>query len=193
MMSLLARLQLRSSGAAQDSMQFAYLKTFHATGYRMDYQMELLWLYFIHSVFLTPDATVHFNFQTMYFRDDQRPFSLRRPWLDRKPIQINATALTEVHVIGSWYLNGEAGVLGVLQSNPEFLLAVTFEYRTKSWLFHGGVSQLGTYSGYRNPLERVDHQQSRLGTYKGFGGDFDSNMALNDYSIHPEFAAQYYF
>jgi hypothetical protein len=129
MLNMLGRLRLRTSDKSQDSIQIGYFKTFPTVNHPVqgDYQMDLTWLYFIRTVFLTPDANIHLNAQAMYFRDDTRPFSLRRPWIDRKPMQLNATALTELHVLGGWYLNAELGILGLIQSNPEYLFAITFE------------------------------------------------------------------
>ncbi len=136
MFSLLARWRFFSDEENQKTIQIGYFKTYEVRDEsRMGYQMDLLWLYYIESFFLTPEATLHLNAQAMYYRDDTRPFSLRRPWVDRKPLQVNLTALNEVHISGGWYLNGELGILGVSQSNPQYLFAVTFEYRLKSWLW----------------------------------------------------------
>ena len=195
MVNFLARLRLRTSETSQDTIQVGYFKTYETVNHaaQADYQMDLTWFYFVRTLFLTPDAAVHLNAQAMYFRDDKRPFSLRRPWLDRRPVQLNATALTELHVIGGWYINAELGILGLIQSSPEYLFAVTFEYRLRNWLFHGGISQLGTYEAFWHPLRRIDHQQYRRTVDGGFNGPLFSSMAEYDYSIHPEFALQYYF
>ena len=193
MANILGRFQLATSDSNQDAVQVGYFKTFRQTDKAFAYQMDLVWAYYIHSIFLNPTATVHLNAQFMYFRDDTRPFSIRRPWVDRRPLQVNLTALNELHVAGGWYINAELGVIGVVQTNPEYLFAVTFEYRNQNWLMHGGFSQLGTYSSFWHPLDRIDNQQYLRFSDSGFSGRIDPAYSKNDYSIHPEFALQYYF
>jgi len=194
MVATLARWRFETSPTEQKALQFGYFKTFEAhRGSSLGYQMELAWFYYIQSYFLTPNAILHWNAQAMYFRDDKRPFSLRRPWVDRRPLQVNATALAELHVYQGWYLNAESGVLGLLQTDPQILIAVTLEYRLSNWLFHGGLSQLGTLAAYRAPLLRSDAQQDLRWQPDGFDSPMDPSLAKYDYSIHPEFAIQYYF
>jgi hypothetical protein len=196
--NVVARFRVGPVSAQQrQAIQAGYFKSYNSdpnvTLYHSHYEMELEWVSFVRTYFVTPDYAAHFNLQGMYYRNDKWPFSLRRPWVDRGPFQFNATVLNEVHLVRGFYLNAEFGLLGFTQSNPEILFGVSFEYRLASWLFRGGFSQTGTFDGYAKPLSRVDYQAILLTNANGYSGTLDPEMQKYDFAIHPEFTLQYYF
>ena len=198
MLNLVARIRIGPvTKERRQALQLGYFKTFNedinVSLYESHYEMDMYWLTYVQTHFVTSDYTAHFNVQMMYFRDDKWPFSLRRPWLDRKPVQFNASILNEVHVYKGFYLNGDFGVLGFTQDNPEIMFGVSFEYRLESWMFRGGFAQTGTVFGYDSQVSRADYQAQLLSSRYGFTGPLDSTLAKNDYAIHPEFTIQYYF
>jgi hypothetical protein len=191
--SLVAKMRLAEP--APDELwtaQFAYSKSL-GESHSGIYEMEMAWFWLVNTYVVTPDYRLHLNAEAMYFFDEKRPFSLRRPWPDRREAQFNVSAFNEIHLIRGWYVNAEAGLVGVAQKNPCVHLGVSFEHRWKRWLVHGGLSQTGTIWAYDHPGLRTDVQQTLLYTNTGFNQTLRSELTDNDYSIHPEFTAQVFF
>jgi hypothetical protein len=195
MLNLFLRFRVgKASLAQQDALQISYFKTYrepNAPYY--EYDMEAAWLAYVRTFFLTESYTAHFNLQGMYYWNDKRPFSMRRPWMEKSLLQINLSVLNELHLIYGWFVNAEFGIIGVVQREPHFHLGMTIEYRFTRWLLHVGFSQTGTTHSYGSPLTRHDYQQTLNSTSNGFHQDYDPSQVVYDYSIHPEFALQYYF
>lgn len=195
MYSAIMRFQIGSHDAEQQkAIQVGYFKTFPSGDEsRRDYEMEAGWATYVHTFFVNDHYSAHLNGQVMYYWNDEFPFSMRRPWPEKRPVQLNLTVLNEVQMSSGWYVNAEVGVVGVYQSHPQILLAMTIEYRTSRWLFHGGFSQIGTPQAYGAPTRRADYQQWLGWSEDGFHGGIEDAWARYDYSIHPEFVIQYYF
>ncbi len=192
MYSALMRLQVGDpTQETRQAIQFAYIKNYlQALGY---YEMEMGWVTYVKTYFIEPGFVIHLNLQGMYYWDDAYPFSLRRPWVDRRPFQLNSSILNEIHLSGRWYVNAETGFLGLIQSNPNIIFALSFEYRTNHWLAHFGASQTGTLTAFASPTDRFDVQQKLRRERESYKDYVDQGFVQYDYALHPEFSVQYYF
>lgn len=180
--------------AHDQSIQLSYFRNYVGAddGKGFGYDMSLAWGTYVYALRPAPNYSIYLNAQAMHYWIDRHPFSLRRPWVDRTPLQLNASALIEAELSNGFYLNGEVGLLGLAQQAPAIHIGVSLDWRSPSWLFRAGVSQSGTLRGYRSPPRRRDHQQDLRSTPEGFDKIYPE-YAQYDYSVHPEITVQWYF
>jgi hypothetical protein len=195
-LNLIGRYQFpRGDDGYQQALQFGYFKSYKvdADFSKYSYEMELSWLSYIFTIAPNDVYRVHFNSQLMHFTNDNFPFSLRRPWTDRGPLQGNLSALHEIRFLEKWYANIETGLLGFWQGLPQHHLGFSVQYRSQRWLVQWGFTQTGTFPAYWSPMRRFDFQQAFRQHRTTYGNLPSGTWARYDYSIHPEFALQYFF
>jgi hypothetical protein len=195
MYNLYTRWQFSHPANVEKAVQAAYFKTY-SIGDRIGpsspdgYDMESLWLYYIQSHKVSKEYTFHWNLQGAYYWNDRKPFSIRRPQVNKNPFQFNAMTLHEVHLIGNFVMQGEIGILGVTESWPALHSGVTFGYHGHSWAFQFGASATGPIGAWFDTT-RYDNHALALKTPQGSHQDFTDEQMSRDFSIHPEIALQW--
>ena len=209
MFSLALRYQVSSNDDTTEAFQASYFKTYQKRDrsipedsyYNPDgdyeyrgYEMEAIWLMYIRSKRFTPHFTLHYNFHVNYYLEDKAPFSLRRPYEKRSPWQINLSTLFEVDLYKMWFIQGELGLLDLLNS-PIHTHAGASLGRKQSWgYFYFGFSYTSTLNALFSPSRRVDYQWETISTREdGYDSDLDSEKIKYDYAIHPEITIQFFF
>ena len=190
------RLANSSSGGAWN-LQFSYFKTFPKSQnpryITYPYQMEAYWLQIIRSFPIAKHYRVYVNVHTNYYVDDKRPFSMRRPIIERNDGQLNISTLHEIALFRRWYLMAELGTLDLAQPSPYVHSGFSFGRSGETYEWHLGFSLTATPLALFNPRSRRDYQQELRDTESGFDQHLDRERAKRDYAIHPEFALQFYF
>ncbi len=187
--NLFGRYSLNETSIHRQAFQMAYIKSYFLPEDPRNhiYKMELIWIHFIHSAFVAPHYTAHFNVSGMYFWNETAPFSLRRPSFYKDPYQLNFGVLNEINLTGGLYLNAEVAILDAVKKYFHLHLGMSLEYRTEHWLTHFGLSQSQTFNSFQSAYKR-DNQE----VFSGYGL-IDEELVKSDYSIHPEITIQYYF
>jgi hypothetical protein len=198
MYNIYTRWQIGNTESHKTAFQAAYFKTYE-TGKdttRADftgYQMESAWVYWIQSHPITKDYTFHWNIQGAYYWNDRKPFSIRRPQVERNPWQFNLMTLHEVRLVGNFVMQGELGILGVTERWPALHSGVTFGYQGHSWAFQFGASGTGPLSGWFGTSRHDYHADAVHRSSEGFDRKFTDDELSQDFSIHPEIFIQYVF
>lgn len=163
--------------------QFDYLKSANQDLIRSEprYKMEALMMWGTWSRKYSPIYTVHYNLSYMYFINEGKPHSLRREPFNDQPFQFSLTSLHEVQISSNYGIATEVGVLGVNYTIPNLHGALTFRYKTKSFLFQAGMSFDWHLWGRDKALE-----------YASRNNILDDSHS-KELIVHPEFAVQYFF
>lgn len=184
--NLFARYSFDKTEDHQRGFQFAYLKSYAVSPSR--YQMELVWLSYIHTVYFHSEIKSHFNVSGMYFFDDTNPFSMRRPQFYYDPFQLNFGVLNEFHLYGPWYVNVEFAIVDAIKKYFHLHMGASLEFRGSFWLAHIGLSHTTTMDALVNVLDRYDYGLTYFPTNR-----IPEGAVRYDYSIHPEISFQIYF
>jgi len=172
-------------------LQLAYFQTFDSDR-PGNYSMSALWLYYIWGIpFDLYNLSV--NVQLHYYFEEDAPFSLRRPRIEKDPTELVISTLHEVKLHGNWYMMGEVGLFSpFLRTYPLLHTGASLQWRPRSFLFQIGFSNTGTLDAYFSSANRRDFQFMANGDDHGLGSGAKRYIKY-DYAVHPEFVAQYYF
>ncbi len=177
--------------------EIAYFKNYGKISNReyskRPYEMEAWWLRWIRTYQVTPHYRLHLNLHTNYYADDEMPFSLRRPIPNRNNGQINVSTLHEVELLDRWFLSSEMGFLDLVQPAQYIHVGTAIGRTGENYHWHIGYSMSATIRSLFAPTKRADYQQELRETTQGYNTDMNRDKARRDYSIHPEFALQYFF
>lgn len=211
MAALALRYQLSHSANQQESFQLSYLKTFEKRynyfevekdefGFKNSvekfrgYEMESLWMMYVRSKKLAPHFTLHYNFHINYYFNETAPFSLRRPYEDPSPWQLNATTLFEVDLYKGWFIQGELGLLDIINSPVHTHAGVSLGWKWSKGYISLGFSQTSTFKALFSPDDREDYGYYLISREEeGYESELDLDKIDNDYSIHAEITAQFFF
>ncbi len=194
MSNLFVRQRVAETEKTQHAFQLGLFKTFEVPVDRTTYDMEGLWLSYIQSFEIEDHYTLHINYIGNYYTNDRRPFSLRRPTVNRNPFQFNLSSLHEVKLSSGLFLLGELGVLGATEKYPHLHTGASLQVRAKSFLVHIGFTMTSTLTALFSPSARYDYHSELISYEEGLDYPFlDEDLIKRDFSIHPEFALQYFF
>ncbi|MES3036588.1 MAG: hypothetical protein V4736_01655 [Bdellovibrionota bacterium] len=198
MASIGVRYLLSEDGDNRWAIQSNYFKTFRKRNIQAsmldDYQMEALWLMLVRTLKMEDHYKVHINLHTNYYWDQKMPFSLRRPYPNANPLQVNLTTLHELELVGGWFSFIEVGFLDLLNAPLHGHMGSSIGKRMGRLSAHFGITMSGSYDGFFTPTKRFDYQQYlRQRRDEGYNSALDSEMVQYDYAIHPEFTVQYLF
>ncbi len=175
--------------------QVDYFKTFNKeydSTYATPYMMESVWNELLYSQKFENGYTMTTNLHLNYYFEQKMPFSLRRPFYKAKPLQINLTTFHQVDLVKNWFIQGEIGLIDILNSPLHFHGGSTIGKRFKNWYFYFGFSFTPAVTAMFN-TGRTDVQF----LYKKNGLTYDDLYSPEevklDYSIHPEISLQYFF
>lgn len=209
MTAIALRQQVSKNENTTEAFQVSYFKTFEdrrevyfknndfSSGDETEYsgyEMEAIWTMYIRSKKLAPHFTLHYNLHINYYFNEVAPFSFRRPYENPSPWQINASTLYEVELVQRWFIQGELGLLDIINSPLHTHAGVTIGRKWDSGYFYFGFSYTSTLKALFAPNEREDYQM-RLITNEEEGYDSEKNTRSidYDYSIHPELTIQFFF
>lgn len=195
------RYQYENTEEHYRTVEFDYFKNFRDRDdpndpHQLDnFVMEAIWLRYIYTEKFRTNYYAHFNLHVNYYFDEQLPFSVRRPYEDPSPFQLNLTVLNEVYLVHGWFLEGEAGFLDFANWPLHTHEGVTIGKKWKQGFFYIGFTQTSTLRALFAPTDRVDYQQVlKDNVPKGYySRPLDHDSIKNDFSVHPEIAAQYFF
>lgn len=184
------RYQFEKNEDYSQSIQVAFFQTMDSS---RTYDMTALWAGWVHGWHTEKRYSFYLNAQFMYFFNERRPFSLRRPRIWRDPTEFIVTTLHEVELVNGFYLMGELGILGLVRKFPLIHTGASLQWRSQHWLFQFGYSLTGTTHGFGDRFSRFDS-----GAYLSNGdrnglGDSASEVVKRDFSVHPEITIQYVF
>lgn len=165
----------------------------HRTYSKRPYEMEALWLAWIYTVPMTPYYRVHMNVDTNYYKDDEMPFSLRRPIPGRNQGQLNLSTLHEIELVKNWFMQTEIGFLDLVQSQQYVHAGFSLGQTTANYHWHMGYSMSATVQALATATKRNDYQQELRETTAGYHQHMSRDKARRDYGLHPEFALQFFF
>lgn len=158
------------------------------------YQMEAYWVLLIKTEQLSPWYRLHTNLQLQYYRDDVMPISLRRPSFTQTPLQINLMTLHEIRLVSHWFMLGEMGVADINRNPAHLQVGASIGRDGSWWSWHIGFSMTSTFKALFDPVSRRDYQAYlRSFDWRGYKTDLDPDAVENDFAIHPEFSAQFFF
>jgi len=160
------------------------------------YQQTSAAAYYIYSQNIRDNYRLHWNTSLYYYFDGKHPFSLRRPTIRKRKYQINFSTLHEVQMTETMGIQGEVGFLHLEARYPRVHTGASLYFRGKRWLVQLCFFLTSTIDGLFVNAEqpnRFDYQQELRFRTKGFDEDFDKDKVKEDFSMHPEFALQYYF
>lgn len=206
MHNLYYRLNLNSNGTYRNSIELAYFKTFDdderpkesSSIFDKIYKMEAVWIYYIFTFNISNGYKLHLNTIGNYYSDDERPFSLRRPTIERNPFQLNISSLHEINLSKHFDLLAEIGALHVLDEYPRVHMGTSFLYKNGKFSAQLGFTFSTTLNGLiidsANPIRR-DLQQFLIYQEAGYKSEYTTreNLIKQDFAIHPEVAIQYNF
>lgn len=209
MAAIALRQQVSKNENTTKAFQVSYFKTFgereevkvddsqYESGYKIEYtgyEMEALWFMYIRSKKLAPHFTLHYNFHVNYYFNEVAPFSLRRPYMEPNPWQINASTLFEVDLVQRWFIQGELGLLDIINSPMHTHAGVSLGRKWNSGYFYFGFSYTSTLKALFAPRDRVDYQMYlNTETEDGYDSEMSSKSVEYDYGIHPELTVQFFF
>lgn len=157
------------------------------------YEMEAVWIKWIRTLNAAPNFRTHINLHTLYWFEDEMPFSLRRPDPNRSQMQINFSILNEAELIKRWFVFLELGGLDISQSVHHFHAGASIGRTGKHYHWHLGYSMTSTLDALFAPTRRVDYQQELRETTRGYNQKMDGDKVRRDYGLHPEFSLQLFF
>lgn len=199
------RYELSNDDSKTEMIQFSYLKTNNnrkpfddnddfMDGLYMGYQMESAWLIYVRTHKLNSHFRVHYNFHFNYYFDELAPFSIRRPYIDANPWQINTTALLEADLYKGWFMQGEFGLIDLINSPIHSHIGATLGWRWDGGYVSFGFSQTSTLKALFSPDERFDYGYELIRNEReGYNSELDPKKVENDYSIHAELNLQFFF
>ncbi len=203
MASVAFRHVLKDSAETRTAVQLDYFKTYGVRKLREGnailtnggYDMEAVWLMWIKTWRFRPDYHFHVNIHTNYYFNERMPFSLRRPYLDKTPFQLNIMTMHEVDLVSNWVMKGELGIIDALRNPAHLHSGATIGQNFNRLHWHFGFSMTSTLLALFSPSHRYDYQQHlRAWDIDGYNSNFKDKDDINyDFSIHPELSIQYYF
>lgn len=193
-------LHLKKRIDVNKTLQLSYFKTYNERtndylGYRVpeNYKMEAWWLAGIYSFPFNEHYTLHANLNLQYYDDQTMPFSLKRPSTENSPWQVTVSTLHETNLAGPIFLMGEIGFLMPMHSQPYLHAGASLQYRRNNFESHLGFSMTSTMAALKSTTGRHDCQQAIRRKYESYKMRQEDICYALDFSIHPEFSAQYQF
>jgi hypothetical protein len=178
---------------------FAYQAAYYRTQKRQiepltlsPYDMEAMWNQWIFSVQSSESVWVHLNQSTNYYFRERSPFSLRRPSNSTSPWQFNSSLLIESRLNDGFFIAGEIGLLDVGRAPQHFHLGASLGRKTPTWQWHGGFS-ISAAGEALDSFRRTDYGMMLGQTWEGHDSIKDEELLRQDFSLHPEFAIQFFF
>lgn len=190
MTTLALRYQFHTSDFMNESFQVSYMKTYG----KRTYDMEALWLMYVRTKKLAPHFRLHYNFHANYYFNELAPFSLRRPYMDANPLQLNTSALFEVDLYKGWFIQGELGLLDLINSPIHTHAGVSLGWKWSRGYVYFGFSQTSTFKALFSPQDRGDYGYYLItNESNGYESELAADSVENDYSIHSEVTVQFFF
>lgn len=204
MAAIAFRYELSNTDSKTEMIQLSYLKTsdnreliFHAERERdfyIGYQMESAWMIYVRTYKLNQHFRIHYNFHINYYFDELAPFSIRRPYIDASPWQINTTALLEVDLYKGWFMQGELGLIDLVNSPIHSHIGATLGWKWDGGYISFGFSQTSTLKALFSADDRFDYGYFLITSEEdGYNSELDSKRVDHDYSIHAELNIQFFF
>ncbi len=148
------------------------------------YKMEASYGNLILSHVFSKNLRTHIQLNAMYFKDDERPFSIRveNP---TTPLQISLSAVNEIIAYKKasveYGLGLEVGVLGMNEELPYYHGGLSFYRKVKDLFIQVGVSVSATTNVSTSDFQYVAQ------------GNLPEGDEFREIMTHPEIQLQYYF
>jgi hypothetical protein len=188
MYNIYLRYKFSKSSTRSHAVQLGAFDTFQNS--MSTYMMSALWLTYIKG-WHYDKYNFFLNGQVMYFFEDSRPFSLRRPQLNSDPTELIVSSLHEIELRNGFFLMGEMGFLGLARRYAYLHTGASLQWRSQSWLVQFGFTNTGTLNAYFSPSSRSDMSWLHYDT--NYSPAERKKFLNSDFSMHPEFVLQYYF